>query len=229
MTYNDYISFIGNSGIGMAEFIPYLNSAYKVIVNRIKIDPVILPIYIDRSTLIDQFNEMARMVGSNSEIAFKEIIGFPKSTEVNRIEYPTESNQMLVGNSTLPDFGLSGTVYNDLEIAVNGSEIVASDLGAKLLIHAYMYPYFIRTVDGYKVDTHVYDVEQMINDFSASDLIVDDFLLYPVTLKALADYAMNCDNIVLSSSYDKLCNDLLNEYNKNFATLVFDTTTGISK
>ena len=238
MTYNDFKELLviagalssTNDTVGMEQFIPYLNSAYKTVVNRIRLDPVILPMIIDSATVIDQFNNMCTMVDSNSEIAFKEIIGWPKSDECIGIKYNDTTTTAIIGNMlTDANFGLDlYNSYDDMEVYTNGSEITTNyDEAAKLLIHGYMYPYFMRTVNGYKVDAHFYDIETMIDTYDELDLVMDDTLVYLVSLKAMA--TMNLDNgaISLANSYDNLCNDTLNIYNENKATLVFDTITGM--
>jgi len=228
MTYNDYVSLISRSNIGVEQFTPFLLSAYQTVVNRIKLDPLIIPIQIDKATVLDQFNSTAIMAGSISEIAFKEIIGWPKSVEYVDVSYNEFLDRALIGNDTLVGYGLDAEYYDDLGIYVNGAEITINQDSARLLVHGYMYPYFIRTIAGYKVDRHYYNPGDMVFIYAPEDLIVDDMLLYPVTLKALANAHLDQGNISLAGNYDKLCSEILNIYNKNAATMQFDATTAMA-
>jgi len=234
MLYNDFINLISNSiGIGMSDFIPYLTSAYKVVVDRIRIDPLLIPVEINKATVIDRFNNVCIMTGSNSEIAFKSIKEFPRTKLINGVSYQSETNQCIVGNRSIDiNFGLTSSFYDDIEILTNGTEYTLNyeedKEVARVLLLGYMYPYFIRTLNGYELEEHRYDLQWMIDNYLAENLIIDDCLLYMVTLKAVGEYYLDNGGISLSTNYEGLCSDLLNIYNKNIETLQFDTITAVS-
>ena len=218
MLLSDFKSLGQLSGIGMDEFIPYLQSAYYYVINKIKLSVGIHKTVFTGAMRLDQFNNMALYYDSNSEIAFKEV---PICLRTNEVQTYAEEYTLSV-----PIIGQSLTNTYTPEIYTNGSDIVCTNMDeCYVLLLGYIYPYLVTTVSGYKIEEHWYDAQDMIDEYGYTNLYIDDALCYLCGLKIMSLYLLDNGSISEASNYDYLLAQLINMYNQNTETIKFDTTT----
>lgn len=218
MKLSDFKSLGQLSGIGMEQFIPYLQLSYVYCINKIKLSVGIHKTVFTKAMRLDQFNSMALYYNSNSEIAFKEVPQCLKTDEV-----PVFTGEY---DLSVPIIGQSKTNSLVPEIYTNGSDIVCTNMyECYALLLGYIYPYLITTVNGYKVDEHRYSIQWMIDTYGIDNLYIDDMLLYLCGLKIMSLYLLDNGSISESSNYDYLLSQLINMYNLNIENVKYDTIT----
>lgn len=206
------------NGIGMEQFIPYLQSSYEYAINKIKLEVGIFDTVFNKAMRLDQFNSKALYYNSNSEIAFKEV---PLCLRTNEVQEYSESYSLSV-----PIIGQTSTNAITPEIFTNGSDIVCTNMDScyvKLL--GYIYPYPVHIANSYKNYEYRYDIQWMIDTYGLENVHIDDALVYLCGLKIMS--LMNLDNgsISESSNYDYLLAQLINLYNSNEESIKYNTAT----
>lgn len=204
-----------------------LHSAYRNVIRKLRLDIVALPVLLDQPACkVDGFNSMARVTGTESEVAIKEIVdilGVTFSETEPAVKDTFE--KPWIGNIDVPGYGFD----TDVLAASNGIHTIAphiywtgneiqvtnvDDIGdnAFFWITAYVYPYFaIPSESPYEVKVQ-YDFTTVNTD----DYDVDIMLMYPIVAKAMALAYQELGDIVETGKYDNMSIQYIKIYNKNF-------------
>jgi hypothetical protein len=218
MLLKDFKSIGVLSGIGMEEFIPYLQDAYEYVINKLRLDIGIHHMTFDKACKIEQFNSKASLLTIESEIAFKEMPVFMRTNEVQNY---TEDYVL-----SIPVIGEIATNDEVPEIFINGSEIVCINMDqCYVLALGYIYPYLVTTLNGYKIEKHYYDLQTMITAYGFDNLYIDNVLVYLCGLKIMSLISLDNGSISEASNYDYLLTQMLNTFNRNTELIQFDTPT----
>ena len=219
MLLSDFKSIGTLSGIGMEQFIPYLQNAYKYIANKISLSPSVNKMIIENACRIDQFNSFGKHYITNSEVAFKEIPIFLRTNRAVTFSNDYNINDLIIGkletnNGIVP------------ELFIEGSNIVCTNMEkCYVLALGYVYPYAVRTTGGYLVKEHRYDIQWMIDTYGFENLNIDNTLAMLCGLRIKSLEAMDNSSLSEASNYDYLTTQLLNKYNSNRESIAYNTPT----
>jgi hypothetical protein len=211
--------------------IELVQSAYKDVVNKISLHLHLFQVLVDGCIGLDGFNHVHKYVKGTveSEIAFKEIysiLGISFSGELVDKEYTL--TQGTVGD-ILDTFFPDTELVNDEEYMWIGSDLVPLDRQvSKIGVHGYAYPYFCKTVGGVETDPHYYDIQDMIDEYGESNLIIDDLIGVLTALKTKVLYLLEQGNVNESATVEYFYTQLLNQFNESreqFFVHGFDSLT----
>jgi len=193
-TLTKYLTLLPDS-LSDEDKIAYTQIAYNDIIKKFRLDPCILPVRFTKHIKLDGFVHKGEMVGSESEVALKEIIAINNCDVMETGQDFGTPDTPLFGDVLSVDYGYTDfDLVNDShntypEIYQIGSSIVCGNVSdCFVLITGYMYPYFCTTADGWLVDKHWYDIQTMVDEYGTDDLIVDDVLLSLCSLLAIGKY-----------------------------------------
>lgn len=207
------------SGIGMEKFIPYLQSSYKYIINKISLLPSVNKMIINKACRIDQFNSIGIHYESKSEIAFKEIPIFLKTNRAISFTDNYIVNDLVIGkvesnNGVIP------------ELYIEGSNIICTNLErCYVLALGYIYPYPVFNSNWYLIDEHRYDIKWMIDTYGFENLQIDNVLAILCGLRIKSLQAIDNGSLSEASNYDYLIAQMLNKYNSNKESIAYNTPT----
>jgi hypothetical protein len=231
------------SSLSTTEAITYLQKAYYVVVDNIRLEPGIFPMLNKGEWFaIQKFDYLCERVGSNSEIAFKQIRDFIRTDFSQDNNYVitdfSQNDRCVVINEPLADKPIIG--YPELEFfgfdevdydAMNAEHTVMPELfNSKQYYHlknidditsgfchivAYQYPYPVHTVNGSYADEYRYNIQWMIDTYGIEVLEVDDVLGMLMLLKACQFYREDNLDIQNAKHYDYICTEIINMFNAN--------------
>lgn len=219
MLLSDFKSLGILSGIGMEQFIPYLQNSYEYVINKISLLPSLHKMVIERAFVLDQFNSVGKHYLTESEIAFKEIPIFLRTNQAVSSDEDYEVKDCIIGNVV---------TNNDIvpELLIEGSKITCTNMeSCYLLALGYVYPYLVFTNNGYEVEKHTYDLEDMIDLYGFENLYIDNMLAILCGLKIKSLIAVDNQALAEASGYDYLLTQMLNKYNANKESIEYNTPT----
>jgi len=137
--------------LSQLEKVEYFQTAYESVINKLRLNIGLFPFMLDKACKLDKLNDKASIVGSGSEIAFKEIVAFTKANMQQEIDNEVyETSVPIIGNPVLESFGYDITTLAEIneehEIAPsiysNGTDIICTNMDTAFMnILAYQYPY----------------------------------------------------------------------------------------
>jgi len=194
--------------------IPRLQQAYEEIVKLIRLKPSLFPIKVSRGK-VGGFAHPAYLA-NDSEICFREVRSLHNVTlthSPSQEDFKSIDVLSLTPENNSPE-GFCGAQSEYPEVYFDGQEIAVTNLDeAYLFITAFAFPYFVSNGDP-EVNTHVYDIQTMVDTYGADKLTVDPVLLYVVPLKALSIYHSSLGEITSMNGCNSLCNHYMNIYNE---------------
>lgn len=232
MKLTDLISLSNDlASVSTAEAIAYLQKAYYIVVDAIKLEPGIFPILIKNEwSSLQKFDYKAVRVGVDSEIAFKQVRDFIKtdfSQDNNFVVTSNETNHIIVGYPEKEFFGFEEADYDAMNaIHTLVPEVFQSkqyyhlknidDLTyGYMLICAYQYPYPVHTVNGPFIDEYRYNIQWMVTEYGIDELDVDDVVGMLMILKANQLFKEENLDIGNAKHFDYICMNLINLFNEN--------------
>ena len=227
VTFRTYLDNVLPSHLTDAEKVIYLQKAYEYVVEKIRLDISLLPIRFSKHIRLGTLSYPAVMVTSGSAIAVKQIKAYTKCT-IQPVQplILGAIDTCLVGNLHLADYGYTDfNLVNDERAVVpsiysSGLDISCDNTDdAFMLLQCYVYPYFLKTVNGFYVDNHSYDIATMLALYGADNLLVDDMLGVLMMLAAKQIYSKQNLLPAVESYMQKFLHILLNVHNLNTGTL----------
>lgn len=233
MLLTDLISLSSDlSSVSLAETIPYLQKAYHIVVDDIKLEPGIFPMLIkDEWFAIQKFDYKCLRVGSNSEIAFKQIRDFIRTdfSQDNSFVISDElkTTKPIIGYPELQYFGFDkvdydamNAIHTTVPYLFNSKQYYnlknITDITSGFChVVAYQYPYPVHVENTHYETEYRYDIQWMIDNYSIDSLTVDDLLGTLMILKANQLYREDRLDIGNSKHFDYLCKELINTFNQN--------------
>lgn len=204
--------------IGLSSLLSVANiqSAYDDIVKKIRLHPAAFPVYVNDAARVGGFTYPAVIVGTESEVALKEIVNFEGVTLTDDFNEAYEPGDLLIGTDDIDStFGFAGTGIDDPEIMWSGTDIAITngDIAAFWMV-CYPYPYFVTYGSPYEYK-HVYDIQDMIDLYGDDNLTVDPALMYPVLARALEIAFQHTGSVVLANSAGNFAMQYVSMYNGN--------------
>lgn len=212
------------------ELFSYLQKAYRIVVDYIKIDPSLYPVLMrNKAHLFGSWDNVCARVKTGSEIRFKEVktiphVDFVQSTST--LVDITNNDRLLVGELDLDKYGFE-SLYDTMNNNHSVTPIICNQhnyyectnydecINAFFIIQAYQYPYPVLVADNPLTVEYRYDIKWMSDAYGYDNLIIDEMLGICITLKALQLYYEDYLQLNTSRHYDYLCTTLLNMFNSN--------------
>lgn len=225
-TIYDGFRYHSQTDITDEKIIEYIQKGYEYVVKKLRLDPSVLPVYMTGQRVkISDFTYKANIVTTNSERAIKEIKSFVGLEFENYIgdERPALGT-WTIGKIGETDYGFDATdfaaVNNEHDewpvIYWSGTDVQVENLdNSFFLIQAFVYPYFaMHTTDDEYTSEHRYDIQWMIDEYTAANLVCDDLLSVLSLYKGIAIYYGQWEEWGKENIMDKYCLDLINAYNR---------------
>ena len=150
MLFSELLTLFNNGG-SIDEKTEYLQQAYEDVIKKLRLDMSIHPLRFTSACRLEGFNYKGKIVESNSELAFKEIVNILKVDHGidETVEYTYDTP--LFGNVNADEYGYTDfdkTNNNQLtvpEIYVRGTDLInitdVDDKDMFVLLEGYVYPY----------------------------------------------------------------------------------------
>lgn len=239
LTLEEYMSLRYFPGdLSDSEKLSYIFRGYHYVIQRIRIDLSVHPLRFQKHTRLGTFSYPGQIVGSMSEIAFKQIKKYSKCIATN--DYPVD--QYAATDPIIGDISQIEYSYSDFEsvnqdqsvvpaVAIVGNDIYCENVDdALIIIEGYPFPYLVKTEDEEYIDEHRYSVEWMFDSYGPENLYVEPALGVLVLFGALIKHAKDNLNLERESLLKKALTIIFNLYNINKVTFdesIYSSATAI--
>jgi len=195
--------------------VPYIQKAYRFVVRKLRLDPVLLPVLLTGRVNFNSFDSPFKDKNL-SEYVVKEVDsilnGLLSESPAHRDYIDCTVGTIGVTNYDLT-FTDNTTVSNEeFSIEQETLECVTSD-DTVALLSCYVYPYFVRPTIGQASDRISYDIHDMIVTYGLENLSVDNGLMMFIGPMALSYYNDDKLNIALAKTLEYYTLQLINLYN----------------
>lgn len=213
--------------------VPVIQEAYSIIVPKLRLPITAFPAVITGAAYINGFDHPAYLL-SGSEVAVKEIVSLEGVTYADSHNDSYTVADLILGNESGDGFGHTGfSALNDTfettpEVYWSDNTMICTNLDSAFFwLVCYPYPYFVTNGLPYE-NEHQYDIQSMVNDYTAGELTVDPLLAYPVTAKALSISRQNDGDIAGASMLDNLAMLYVNLFNRTPGLIETNHTEGVA-
>lgn len=219
--YNEIINLIDDDAL--------FYDAYKIVVDELRLNPVLLPIKFSSGFSYGNVNEITShgIMGiseySPSKIAIKEVTNVIGADLKDGTIATIANSNWYFGDKTLPDgygftsfesFNKNHSVKPSLVWIGNHIQCTnINDSNVFCFLECYIYPYPVLVSDAEQL--HTYDVQEMITTHGIDNLLVDPLLGVLIICKANANSAMDNGDIDSFNQYEYFYKNIINLYNSN--------------